>query len=109
MDKTDQKSKANVISAKLRALRAEHALTQCDVAKALGISQQTYSKYERQDVNIDSASIIGLCELYGVTADEILGLSQPKEKQTVEELGYSGDLQSLVDKLLSEYNKNNKG
>ena len=66
------------IAKKLRMLRAEFNLTQADVANKLWIAQQTYSKYESKGSNLDSATIVKLCELYGISSDYLLGLDRKK-------------------------------
>ena len=66
--------KKNSLAMKLKILRAEYDLTQAEVAKRLGISQQTYSKYESKDTVIDSETITKICALYGVSADYLLGI-----------------------------------
>ena len=68
------------IAFRLRMLRAEYGLTQAEVAERLEITQQTYSKYESQDIKIDSNVIIKLCELYGVTSDYLLGIKSENKK-----------------------------
>ncbi len=80
------------IAVKLRALRAKNGMTQSDVASALGISQQTYSKYEKQDVNIDSATIVKICEYYGISSDYLLGIKD------------NSDIDIIVNKVLSKIN-----
>ncbi len=67
-----KKSNCNV-AAKLRSLRAEHGYTQSDIAKRLQVSQQTYSNYEKDGSKIDIAVLGRICDLYGVSADYILG------------------------------------
>ncbi len=81
MNETNKKEKQNGIAARLRSLRAEANMSQFQVANAIGLSQQTYSKYENQDANIDSATIIKLCDLYGVTSDYLLGIEEKPERK----------------------------
>ena len=50
-------------------------MTQADVAKRLQCSQQAYSHYERGLRDIPSDVLIRLSQLYGVSVDYILGLS----------------------------------
>ena len=69
------------IAKKLRTLRAEADKSQLEVANELGISQQTYSKYEKNDSNIDSSTIRKLCNLYGVSSDYLLGIEQPAQRK----------------------------
>ena len=80
--KMNSQQKEN-IAKKLRMLRAEYNLTQSDVANKLGITQQTYSKYENQTINMDTETIIKICDLYGVSSDYLLGIESGKKNSTV--------------------------
>ncbi len=66
---------------RLRALREDRDLTQADIARILGTTQQYYGQYElgKRPLRIDHLKT--LCLYYGVSADYILGLSK---KQTIE-------------------------
>ena len=77
----DSLEKKNSLAMKLKILRAEYDLTQAQVAKKLGISQQTYSKYESKDAVIDSEVITKICALYGVSADYLLGIDGARDTQ----------------------------
>ena len=98
------------IAKKLRMLRAEYNLTQSDVANKLGITQQTYSKYENQTINMDSETIIKICDLYGVSSDYLLGIKEThkatKKKKTVAYKASEDEIKTIVKKVLSEINKN---
>ena len=61
---------------KIRDLREDSDLTQTQVAAMLGTSQTMYARYERGASELPIRHLIGLCKLYGVSADEILGLSR---------------------------------
>ena len=103
----DNKNKSS-IAMKLRMLRVENNLSQTDVARELGITQQTYSKYENleKSASIDSDVIKKLCALYGISADYLLGLEQeepPEPKPTT--LSFDGDIEQLLKQLLSQLGK----
>lgn len=57
----------------LRELREERHLYQEDIAEVLGISQQSYSKYETGANEFPSRHLIKLSEYYNVTTDYLLG------------------------------------
>ena len=59
---------------RIRALREDHDLTQEQVAKYLGTSQTMYARYERGANELPLRHLVALCELYHVSADEILGI-----------------------------------
>ena len=58
----------------IRELREDRDLTQSDIAKVLGTTQQVYSRYEKGINEMPMRHIITLCKFYQVSADEILGL-----------------------------------
>ena len=59
----------------IRNLREDADLTQTQVAEYLGTSQTMYARYERGASELPIRHLIGLCRLYHVSADYILGLS----------------------------------
>ena len=61
---------------KIRDLREDNDLTQAQVAKLLGTSQTMYSRYERGANELPIHHLIKLCEIYDVSADYLLGLSE---------------------------------
>lgn len=58
---------------RIRELREDHDLYQKDIAKALNCSQRVYSNYERGDLDIPTAVLIGIADYYNTTTDYILG------------------------------------
>ena len=63
---------------KLRGLREDRDLTQKEVANMLGIAQTTYSQYELGKRALPIECLVALCRYYGVSADDILGLTGRK-------------------------------
>ena len=62
----------------IKDLREDNDLKQSDIAKALNITQQVYSRYELGINEIPQRHIIALCKFYNVSADYILGLTKDK-------------------------------
>ena len=60
---------------RMRQLRKELGMSQSDVGEFLGIVQTVYSRYERGQNTIPLELLLKLCDLYGVSADYILGRS----------------------------------
>lgn len=60
---------------RLRELRIEKGWRQSDLAAALNMKPQTVSHYEKGDRDIDSETICRLCDIFGCTADYLLGRS----------------------------------
>ena len=60
----------------LRELREDRDLTQTDIARLLGTTQQVYARYERGINELPLRHLQTLCRYYGVSADYILCLPQ---------------------------------
>lgn len=70
------------IGEKLYELRKEKHLSQEEVAEKLDVTRQTISKWETNMSTPDFDKIKPLCELYGITADELL-TGEKSEKSIV--------------------------
>ena len=60
---------------RLRTLRKEHHLTQKQVARYLGCSQQIYSKWENGNAMLPARILVALADFYHTNADYIVGLT----------------------------------
>lgn len=60
---------------RIRDLREDRDLTQAKMAKFLGCSQQTYSRYESGEITIDIYNLAKLAEFYGTSCDYLLGIT----------------------------------
>ena len=65
---------------RIRDLRQDRDLTQMQIAKAIGMSQTGYSKYETGDNDIPTAILIKLALFYGTSIDYLLGLTDDPKK-----------------------------
>lgn len=65
---------------RMRDLREDSDYTQEYVAKILGTSQTMYARYERGANELPIHHLLSLCELYHVSADYLLGLSNNPKK-----------------------------
>ncbi|MDU3251739.1 MAG: helix-turn-helix transcriptional regulator [Streptococcus salivarius] len=61
------------ISYRLKQLRQERKLTQVKVAESLGITQQSYARWENGKVIPTSEKLSQIAKFYGVTTDYLLG------------------------------------
>lgn len=61
------------IADSIRVYRTLNGMTQQELGKRLGITAQAVSKYECGLSEPDSSGILKMCEMFGVTADELLG------------------------------------
>lgn len=60
----------------LRGLREDRDLTQKQIAKLLGTTQQVYSRYENGINEMPVRHLVTLCRYYQVSADYVLGLEK---------------------------------
>jgi len=65
---------------RMRDLREDMDLTQQQVASYLGTSQTMYARYERGANELPIRHLLKLCELYHVSSDYILGLSDMQKR-----------------------------
>lgn len=69
----------NLVGNKLRDLRIKKHMTQEQVSKVLGITQQIYSNYETNKNELPVRHLITLANFYEVSTDYLLGrVSYPK-------------------------------
>ncbi len=69
---------------RLRDLREDSDLTQNDIAKVIGCSQTTYSRYETGRMDVPNAVLNILADYYDVSTDYILArtdIKKPYEKK----------------------------
>ncbi|HIV96402.1 MAG TPA: helix-turn-helix transcriptional regulator [Candidatus Agathobaculum stercoravium] len=59
---------------RIKNAREEKGISQRQFSKMLGLSETTYSPYERRQRKMDVDMLIQICQLLDLSADEILGL-----------------------------------
>ena len=65
---------------RLKDLREDHDLKQSEIAEFLGIQQTVYSRYERGFQNIPLEHLMKLAQMYKVSTDYILGLTDNPQR-----------------------------
>lgn len=88
-------------------LRKENGLSQEALAEKLGVSRQAISKWERAEASPDIDNLISLAKLYGVTLDELMGLSENTSEQ--EKTQEESDTDSEDNTANSEQEQDNSG
>ena len=66
---------------RLKELRTEKRMKQDDLAQLLHVSRPAISTWEQETREMDTATIRRLCEIFGVTADYLLGMSIQRTAQ----------------------------
>ncbi len=72
------------IGEKLFELRKGKNLSQEEVAEKLNVTRQTVSKWETNQSTPDFDKIVPICELYGITTEELITGKKPEEVKTEE-------------------------
>lgn len=98
---------------RVRELRVSHGLKQSELAKMLNCAPTAISKYELGQLDLSSATICKLCEIFGCTADYLLCRSSrpaPEFTSAEEELllAYAAaprEIRTIVDTALAPYQK----
>lgn len=68
---------------RLKEARKAKGLTQVEVAKIIGISQNGYSDWERGRNRVDAVSLNRLADLYGVSTEYLLGVDESPSKSAI--------------------------
>lgn len=68
------------IAKNLKRLRLDMGFTQEELAKRVGVTGQAVSKWERDECYPDITLLPGLANCFGVTVDELLGMTEIKGK-----------------------------
>ena len=61
---------------RLRELRMAKAMTQDELGELLGVKKAAVCKYETGRVALPNEAVLKLCDLFGTTADHLMGRSQ---------------------------------
>ena len=64
----------NKLPQRIKELRIEQGLKQCDLAKLCNVKQSCISKWERGETLPDVEILITLVSIFSVSADYLLGL-----------------------------------
>lgn len=100
----------NTLENRLKILRKENKYTQEDVAKKLGLTKSAYGYYEQGKTVPDAHTISKLANIFDVSTDYILGLTD--EKNPKKEINNAttiaahrlGDIEQLPDDAIDEIN-----
>ena len=64
---------------RIRQYRQENKITQEQMARTLGITQQQYYKYEKGINELPIRYLTVICKTYQISADWLLGLSEEEK------------------------------
>lgn len=111
MQKLYTSAKVVVWMNRLKELRASKGMRQADLSKLLNVQPTTISNYELGVREMDAPTILRLCEIFGCTADYLLGrspLPSPELTPEEEELLLSWrratpEIRAIIDAALAPY------
>lgn len=63
-----------MLSARIRELRQSKGMTQVELAKALGVTKQSVSNWENDNIQPSVEMLMQLANYFSVTSDYLLGL-----------------------------------
>ena len=64
---------------RIRDIREDNNKTQKELAKKLNCTQQTYSRYEKEEITIDIFRLIQLAQYYNTSIDYLVGLTDEQK------------------------------
>lgn len=70
------------ITLQFKSVRKAHGYTQSDIAKAIFVTQRTYSYYETGERDIPTQTLIRLADFYNVSVDYLLGRTENPKMNT---------------------------
>lgn len=96
---------------RIKDLRLLYGWKQSELGERIGASRSAVSKYETEDRQLDPTTICALCDLFGCTADYLLGRSDAPlpaisdEDARVLAAYHAASLRdrALVDQILAAY------
>lgn len=98
---------------RIKDLRAARGWTQAELGELLSCSDVTVGRYEQEKRGLDVPTICRLCDIFGCTADYLLGRSSrpdpalsPEEEQLLAAYAMAtGEIRAIVDAALLPYKK----
>ena len=117
MQKLYTSAKVVVWMNRLKELRASKGMRQADLSKLLNVQPTTISNYELGVREMDAPTILRLCEIFGCSADYLLGrspLPSPELTPEEEELLLSWrratpEIRAIIDTALGPYREDVPG
>lgn len=109
--------KVVVVMNRIRDLRLAQGMSQADLAEMLNCARTAVSKYENGLLDIGSPTICRLCDIFGCTADYLLGRStrpdpelSPEEEQLLAAWAIAPDeIRAIIRTALGPYQEDADG
>lgn len=86
--KAESRAYFRALGAHISVLRKEQGMTQAELARAIGVSQQTVFAYELGDRRISVLILAKLARTFGVPVEELMGMTRsPRPAQRLSPAG----------------------
>ena len=70
----------------IKKLRTDSNLTQKELARQIGVSQQTISLWESRSAVPDATAIIAICRYFNVSSDYLLGIEVANKRHYIKKV-----------------------
>lgn len=91
-----------MIGTKLKVLRTQRQYTVSQLCELVGMNQNTYAKYEREERDVSTDTLNMFANFYGVTTDYLLG-RDTGEPEPIDQLEQQFNMTALEKKILDNY------
>ena len=91
-----------MLSQRIHELRTARNVSQVKLAEILGVTKQSVSNWENDNIQPSSEILMKLAEYFGVSTDYLLGL---EEKRTLDVTGLSSEEVAHIQQIIHDINK----
>lgn len=89
-----------MLSQQIHALRSARRMSQVELARLLGVSKQSVSNWENDNIQPSIEMLVKLSEVFSVSTDYLLGL---KREETVDVSGLPGDVIAHIRQIIDDF------
>jgi DNA-binding XRE family transcriptional regulator len=76
--KQESRTYFRALGSHISVLRKEHGMTQAELARTLGVSQQTVFAYELGDRRVSVLMLVKLAKVFAVEVEDLMGMTKPQ-------------------------------
>lgn len=91
-----------MVGNKLKELRIKNKYSISKLCELIGLNQNTYTKYERNERDVSTETLAKFADFYQVTTDYLLD-REPVEQSPVDDLARDFNMTALEKKILEGY------
>lgn len=81
MIKQESRAYFKALGAHIAQLRKEQGMTQVELARALGVSQQSVFAYELGERRITVPMLAQLANIFAISVEELMGITKPRARR----------------------------